>query len=128
MSDRRDTAREPKERAPVTGEAPGSDAELELLALEEQILAEDAAGRRTLLAAYLRRYPEHTEALIAFATELPMSGAERAREEAEAGSTPELSAGEQRALEAIFGREAELRVAEERAGYTATERDDQEGR
>lgn len=128
MSDRRDMAGEPRERARVTGDAPVGDAELELLALEEQILAEDAASRRPLLAAYLRRYPEHMEALIAFATELPMGGAERGHEDAEVSSARGLSAGELRAFEAIFGEETELRVAEERAGYTTEERDDQEGR
>jgi hypothetical protein len=128
MSDLRNTTGERKERAPVTGETPGGSAELELLALEERLLAEDAAGRRTLLAAYLRRYPEHAEALLAFATELPKSGTERARKDAEAGSAGKLSAGELRALEAIFGREAELRVAEERAGYVAEEQDDREER
>ncbi len=127
MSDRRDTAGEPREHAPVTGEAPGSDAERELLALEEQILAEGAAGRRPLLATYLRRYPEHTEALIAFATELPMGGAERGHKDAEASSARELSAGELQAFEAIFGQETKLRVAEERAAYSAVERDDREG-
>ena len=101
---------------------------MELLALEERILAEDAPGRRPLLAAYLRRSPEHTEALLAFATELPMGRAERGHEDIEAGSARGLSVGELRAFEAIFGREAELRVAEERAGYAAEERDDQQGR
>ena len=133
MSDLRgmhDITGEPRERAPEMGEAPGGSAELELelLALEEQILAEDAAGRRALLAAYLRRSPEHTEALIAFATELAMGGAEQGHEDAEAGSARGLSAGELRAFEAIFGQEAELRVAEERAGYTTEEGNDREGR
>src|SRR5258708_13099246 len=108
MSDRRDTAGEAREHAPVTGEAPGSDAERELLALEEQILAEGAAGRRSLLATYLRRYPEHTEALIAFASELPMGGAERGHEDAEASSARELSAAGLGALPPPLARAAPL--------------------
>src|SRR5258708_17805252 len=128
MSDRRDTAGEPREHAPVTGEAPGSDAERELLALEEQILAEGAAGRRPLLATYLRRYPEHTEALIAFATELPMGGAERGHKDAEASSARELSAGGLRAFEAVFGGGTELGGAGERAGEAAAGGNDRGGR
>jgi hypothetical protein len=107
----------------MTGEAPGNDPALEVLAREEQILTQDTVDRGTLLAAYayLRRHPEHAEALIAFATELSMNGKVRAREDAETGSSGRLSVGEPRAHEAICGREAELRVVEERTEYVGDE-------
>ncbi len=95
-------------------------ADLELLAIEEQFVAEHAAGRAPRLSAYLQRYPEHAEALTVFvATYLTPTGETAEGAEDETETQRPLSAGTQRALDEIFGtREDERRVAERRVSYS----------
>ena len=98
------------------------DFELELLAIEEQFIAEHEAGAAPRLATYVKRYPKYAQVLAAFITEYLAPTGTVAEEDGvgDAGVTGRpLGAGTQRALDAIFGTpEENRRVAEQRETYT----------
>ena len=103
--------------------------DLELLAIEEQFLAELRAGQGPRLAMYMERYPEHAAALADFAARtLSEDEAQRGTgKEDDATRAQPLAAGTRRALDVIFGAEEAGfygqtdyeagAVAETRAGY-----------
>jgi len=85
---------------------PGSD--LELLAIMEEYAAAYRAGQRPRLTDFIARYPAHTLALADFAAHFLADAAlAEAEGELDAGDEPAgarpLSAGTQRALDALFG-------------------------
>lgn len=124
-----------KRRSSTTNRAsqtPAHDAahQLELHAIEEQFLSDWRAGLRPLLSTYLRRYPDYSAELATFVARSFMpdsqSGALLLIDDIPAYELRvALSSGTRRALEAIFGADADIgpaaspqaRVAEERAGY-----------
>ncbi|MGZ3674016.1 MAG: hypothetical protein ACXWQR_00685 [Ktedonobacterales bacterium] len=107
--------------------------ELELRAIEEQILAEQRAGLNPRLSTYLQRYPDYGSELAAFIalTFVPDSrvGGALLFADESASATPlhehriALSSGTRRALDEIFGCDTgktmpdQARVAERHAPY-----------
>lgn len=97
------------------------DLNLELLAIEQQFVAEYEAGAAPRLATCVLRYPEHAEALTTFVAEYLTPSGGVAEEEAgeEVETRRPLGTGTRRALDAIFGaQEKERRVAEQPETYS----------